>query len=209
MTSHVASRAIYIVAARRTACGDFGGKLKDMSATDLGVHSTKAALESINLPASAVDTIVMGNVIQSGSDAIYLTRHIALRSGMKIETPSLIVNRLCGSGFQAVVSAAQSILLGESSLAVAGGTESMSNIPHAVRGIRWGTKLGSDIKLEDALWASVSDPLCKMAMGLTAENLAVKYNITRSESDAFAVASQQKWGKGEYLEIHGTRDICT
>ena len=115
---------------------------------------------------------------------------------MKTETPALIVNRLCGSGFQAVVTAAQEILLGESSLVVAGGVESMSTIPFAARNIRWGTKLGSDIKLEDSLWAGLTDQLTKTPMGVTAENLAVKYNITRAESDAFALASQQKWGKG-------------
>jgi acetyl-CoA acyltransferase 2 len=131
---------------------------------------------------------------QTQADAAYLARHVGLQSGVPIPVPALTLNRLCGSGFQTVISAAQEILLGESSLVVAAGTESMSQAPYVVRNIRFGSKLGVDPKMEDSLWAGLSDTHCGLPMGITAENLAEIYQVTRAECDNFALSSQQKWG---------------
>ena len=126
----------------RTGFGAFGGALKDLSATDLGAAVAGAALDRAGVERAAVDHVVFGNVLQTSADAIYLARHVGLRAGLPIETPALTVNRLCGSGFEAVMQAGQQIRLGESRLVLAGGTESMSQAPHVVRGARWGFRLG-------------------------------------------------------------------
>src|SRR3954471_22502362 len=130
-------REIWIVGAKRTAFGAFGGALKDFTATDLAVAASRAALEAGKVDPAHVDEVVFGNVQQTSPDAIYLARHVGLRSGVPVPAPALTVNRLCGSGFQAVVGAAQQILLGEAEIVLAGGTESMSQAPHVVRGARW------------------------------------------------------------------------
>ena len=144
--------SIYIVAAKRTAFGSFGGSLKGLSATELCVHSTKAAIASANnLDPSLIDNCFVGNVIQSSPDAAYLARHVALKSGCNISTPSLTINRLCGSGFETVALAANSIKLGESSIVIAGGSENMSAAPLQIGGndARWGVNLGAGLKVED------------------------------------------------------------
>jgi hypothetical protein len=148
------SKNVFLVAAKRTPFGSFGGSLKGFSATDLGTHATKAALDSISLDPEAVDSIFFGNVIQSSADAAYLARHVGLRSGMKLSAPSLTINRLCGSGFETVILGAHSIQLGESNIAVCGGAENMSDAPLQVAGndARWGVKLGTGLKMRDALW---------------------------------------------------------
>jgi acetyl-CoA acyltransferase 2 len=175
---------VFLVAAKRTPFGTFGGSLKGFSATDLGTHATQAALASIDLDPQAVDSIFFGNVIQSSADAAYLSRHVGLRSGMKLAAPSLTINRLCGSGFETVILGAQSIKLGESHISVCGGTENMSNAPLSVAGndARWGVKLGSGLAMRDALWDGLTDSYANTPMGMTAENLARKYNITREVS---------------------------
>ena len=175
---------IFLVAAKRTPFGSFGGSLKALSATDLGVISTTAALESANVAPDAVDSVFFGNVIQSSPDAAYLSRHVALKSGMKQSTPSLTINRLCGSGFETVILGAHSIKLGESKIAACGGAENMSDAPLTVRGndTRWGVKLGKGLKMGDALWDGLTDSYAGTPMGITAENLAKKYNITREVS---------------------------
>jgi len=185
----------YIVAAKRTAFGAFGGKLTKFSATDLAVHATKAALASGNVPPSAVDTVVVGNVSQTSADAAYLARHVALKSDCEIKTPALTINRLCGSGFQSVVNVAQEIALGEAEIGVAAGTESMSQAPMAVYGqnVRFGTRLGVDLKQVDTLWAGLTDSHAGSPMGITAENLAADYEITRQQSDEYAVQSQTRY----------------
>jgi acetyl-CoA acyltransferase 2 len=172
---------IFLVAAKRTPFGSFGGSLKGFSATDLGVAATQAALTSANLDPAAVDSCFFGNVIQSSPDAAYLSRHVALRCGMQQKTPSLTINRLCGSGFETVILGAQSITLGESQIAVCGGAENMSDAPLTVRGndARWGVKLGSGLKMGDALWDGLTDSYACIPMGVTAENLAKSHNITR------------------------------
>jgi len=186
---------VFLVAAKRTPFGAFGGSLKALSATDLGTHATKAALESIDLDPKAVDSVFFGNVIQTSPDAAYLARHVGLKSGTRLEAPSLTINRLCGSGFESVILGAQSIALGESDIAICGGTENMSDAPLCAAGndARWGVKLGTGLNFRDSLWDGLTDAYAQTPMGVTAENLAKKYGITREECDAHALRSQQGW----------------
>jgi acetyl-CoA acetyltransferase family protein len=182
---------IVFLSGARTGFGSFGGSLKDLTATDLGVEASKAAIAGAGISADLVDHVVVGNAMQTSADGAYIARHVALRAGCPIATPALTVNRLCGSGFEAIVQGAQQILLGESRIVLAAGTESMSQAPHVVRGIRWGTKLGASPALEDLLWQGLTDSYCGCPMGITAENLARKYGISRAEVDAYALRSQQ------------------
>jgi acetyl-CoA acetyltransferase family protein len=175
----------------RTPFGTFGGTLRDISAVDLTVHAATAALERAGVEPADVGHAVFGNVVQSTSDTIYFARHVALKAGCPVETPALTVNRLCGSGFQAVVTAAQEIRLGEAQLCLVGGGESMSTAPHVARGLRWGTPLGKAPALEDLLWDALTDSYVNMPMGQTAEKLADKYQLDRGCVDAFALRSQQ------------------
>ncbi|MSP16701.1 MAG: acetyl-CoA C-acetyltransferase [Myxococcales bacterium] len=189
------SREIWILAAKRTAFGTFGGALKDLSANDLGVEAAKAALAQSKVAPEDFDHVVFGNVSQTSVDAIYHARHIGLRAGLPIGVPALTLNRLCGSGFQAVITGAEQILLGDAEICLVGGAESMSQAPHVVRGARWGIPLGKSPPLEDALFAGLTDSYVNMSMAITAENLAEKYAITREECDAYALRSQRLWGE--------------
>eukprot|EP00049_Salpingoeca_infusionum_P021535 m.3616 g.3616 ORF g.3616 m.3616 type:complete len:402 (-) comp4259_c0_seq1:77-1282(-) len=189
----VLNQGVFIVAAQRTACGAFGGKLAGLSATDLATHAAKAAIAAANVDPALISSSTFGNVQQTSKDAAYLARHVALKAGCAIATPALTVNRLCGSGFEAVIQGAKDIVLGEAAIALTGGTESMSQAPYSVWGTRFGTKLGTSPVMEDTLWAGLSDSYCGTAMGVTAENLAEKYNISRQDCDEFALSSQQKW----------------
>ncbi|KAM4809431.1 3-ketoacyl-CoA thiolase, mitochondrial [Rhinophrynus dorsalis] len=186
-------RGIFVVSAKRTPFGTYGGLLKDHTATDLGEIAAKAALAAGKVPPEAVDSIVFGNVAQTSTDAIYLTRHVGLRVGVPIPVPALTVNRLCGSGFQSIVNGCQEIALRESEIVMCGGSESMSQSPYAVRNIRFGTKLGVDIKMEDTLWSGLTDSHIKTPMAITAENLAEKYNISRQDCDNYSFQTQQRW----------------
>lgn len=188
---------IVFLAAKRTAFGSFGGPLKDQSATDLGVHASRAALAQAGVDPADVDHVVFGNVLQTSADAIYLARHVGLRAGVPADKPALTVNRLCGSGFEAVVQAAQLILTGQAECVLAGGTESMSQAPHILRGARFGTTLGRPPPLEDSLWSALTDSFCNLPMAMTAENLAVKYGISQDEVDEFAVLSQKRFAAGQ------------
>ena len=163
----------------RTGFGSFGGTLKDLSATDLGEVAARAAIQRAGIGVDVVDHVVVGNAMQTSADGAYIARHIGLRAGCSIATPALTVNRLCGSGFEAIVQGAQQILLGDSRVVLAAGAESMSQAPHVVRGLRWGTKLGASPALEDLLWQGLTDSYCGCPMGITAENLAKKYGIPR------------------------------
>src|SRR5437660_313466 len=183
-------REVYILAGARTAVGVLQGSVSDVSAIDLGVVAAKGALERSRVDPQLVDQVVMGNVIQTSKDAIYFARHVALKAGLPIETPALTVNRLCGSGLQAIVSAAQMLLLGEGQIALAGGAENMTQAPHVLRGARAGYKLGQAPLLEDSLWEALVDSYIGCGMAITAENLAEKYGITREEVDAYALRSQ-------------------
>src|SRR5262245_54454591 len=164
-------KEIVILSAARTPFGKFCGALKDLSATELGVIAGRAAIERAGVPAEKIDHVIFGNVLQTSSDAAYLTRHIGLKVKIPVPVPALTVNRLCGSGFQAIMSGAQLLLLGETSFVLAGGTENMSQAPHVIRGARSGIPLGEG-KLEDSLWSALTDTYCHFNMAETAENLA-------------------------------------
>jgi len=182
---------VVILSGVRTPFGTFGGTLKDLSAIELAAIAARAAIERSGVTPGEIDHAVFGNALQTSADAIYFARHVGLKSGLPVETPALTVNRLCGSGFEAITQGAQQILLGESEVVLAGGGESMSQAPHVVRGARWGLKLGPAAPLEDLLWASLTDPQCGFSMAETAENLAEKYQLTREEVDAYAERSQR------------------
>jgi len=188
---------IVFVAGRRTPFGTFGGTLKDMGATDLAVHAGSAALRDVGLPASAIGHVVVGNVLQTSADAIYLARHVGLRVGVPVETPALIVNRLCGSGFEAVVQGALQIATGQAQAVLVGGTESMSQAPYVLRGGRFGVPLGKTPAIEDSLWTALTDTQAKMPMALTAEKLAERYRITQDEVDEFSVLSQRRTAEAQ------------
>ena len=179
----------------RTGYGDFGGMLKNLSATQLGVVAAKHAVDRSGVQPEAIDHVVFGNAQQTSADAIYLARHIGLQAGLPIETPAVTINRLCGSGFEAIIQGAQQILLDESSVVLAGGAESMSQAPHVVRGARWGLRLGPTAQFEDSLWEALSDPQCGCSMAETAENLADKYELDRTAVDEVALRSQQRAAK--------------
>lgn len=184
---------IVFISGKRTPFGAFGGSLKDISATDLGVISAKATLEQAGLSAEKIDHVIFGNVIHSSSDAIYLPRHIGLKTGVPIHVGALAVNRLCGSGFQSWVNAVQMIQCGEATAVLAGGVEQMSLIPYVARKVRFdGMRMGN-FELEDLMTASLVDSYSKTPMAITAENLAEKYGITREMSDKYAIQSQQRY----------------
>ncbi len=194
---------VVFLSGARTGFGSFGGTLKDLSAIDLGVVAAKCAVARAGVEAGQVDHVVFGNALQTSANAIYMARHVALKSGLPIETPAVTVNRLCGSGFESIIQGAQQILLGESDIVLAGGAESMSQAPHVIRGARWGLRLGP-AALEDLLWEALKDPQCGFSMAETAENLADKYGITRTAVDEYAYRSQQRakaaWAAGGFRE---------
>lgn len=181
---------IVILAGARTPFGNLGGSLRDLTATDLAVSAADAAIARSGVPKEKIDEVVFGNVMQTSADAIYLARHVGLRVGLPIEVPALTLNRLCGSGLQAILSAGQSLVLGTATYALAGGTENMSQAPHVVRGARRGYSFGENVAFEDSLWTALTDSYGDTPMAITAENLAKKYGITREECDEFALASQ-------------------
>ncbi len=181
---------VFILGGARTPMTDYVGALKDFSAIELGAIATRGAFERTGVRPEWIDHVVMGNVQQSSVDAHYGARHVGLKAGIPVEVPALTVNRLCGSGIQSAISGAQMIQLGEAGMVVSGGMENMSQVPHVIRGLRTGLKLGQG-KLEDWLWEGLTDPYAGCSMAITAENCAEKYGITRQASDAFALRSQQ------------------
>ncbi len=187
----MAAARVYVVEGARTAFGSFGGGLKDVSALDLGVHAAKGAIARSGFASDAIDACFFGNVIQAGRGAAYLSRHVALKSGLDERVPALTVNRLCGSGLEAAVQAYKAIVLGEAQAALAGGTESMSNAPYHLQGVRFGWGLGG-AQVLDALWDTLTDDYCGCAMADTAENLAERYEISREAQDAFSLESHQR-----------------
>lgn len=184
-------REVVIVSGVRTAIGTFGGSLKDFSPVDMGVLVAREALKRSGLAAEAVGHVVFGNVIQSKPEDMYLARVIALKAGISKATPALTVNRLCGSGLQAIISAAQSIMLGDCDTALAGGSESMSQAPYSSQAPRFGARLG-DVQLTDMLLGALTDPIHDIHMGFTAENVARTYHISRSAQDELALQSHQR-----------------
>jgi acetyl-CoA acyltransferase 2 len=197
-------RDVVVLSGKRTGFGTFGGSLKDFTATDLGVISSAAAIDAAGISADQVDHTFFGNALQTSADAIYLARHIALRAGVPQEKGALTVNRLCGSGFEAIVQGAKEIILGEANVCLTGGAESMSQAPHVVRGARFGNlRLGPAGKqFEDLLWEALSDTHCDLTMAQTAEELADRYEVQREEVDRVAVASHQRaqaaWDAGHF-----------
>eukprot|EP00058_Branchiostoma_floridae_P005822 XP_002591310.1 hypothetical protein BRAFLDRAFT_121446 [Branchiostoma floridae] len=187
------SRGIFIVAAKRTPFGAFGGKLKDRTATDLCEIASRAALAAGNVPAEAVSSVIVGNCIQSSKDAAYISRHVGLRVGVPMAASALTINRLCGSGFQAMINGAQDIIMGDAEIVLTGGSESMTQAPFVLRDARFGTRLGLDLNLEDTLWTGLTDQHINTPMGVTAENLGEKYDISREDCDNYAVKTQQRW----------------
>ncbi len=195
---------IVVLGGARTPFGKFGGSFKDTSATDLGVSAAKGALAASGVQPELVQHVVFGNVIQSSRDAAYLARHVALLSGMPTTTPGLTLNRLCGSGMEAIIEAARMIRSGEADIVMAGGTENMSMAPLVSRSARWGAGLGDGLTLEDSLWQGLTDSYVNMPMAITAENVAQKYGVGREEQDALALASQQRavaaWKEGRFAD---------
>jgi acetyl-CoA acyltransferase 2 len=191
---HGLGAPIWFLSAKRTPFGTFMGKLADMSATDLAVHASVAAIKESLVNPNDIDQTIFGNVLQTSKDAIYLARHVGLKSGLKIEAPAVTVNRLCGSGFEAIVQGARLLKTGEAHCVLVGGTESLSQAPHVIRGARKGLALGRG-ELEDSLWSCLSDSYVDMPMAITAENLAEQYAISQNEVDEYSLQSQQRYQK--------------
>ena len=195
---------------------EYAGKLKDLSALELGAIAARAAMERTGVKPEMIDHVVFGNVLQTSSDAVYGARHVGLKAGVPIEVPALTVNRLCGSGIQAAVSGGQMILLDEADVVLTGGMESMTQAPHVIRGLRSGLRLGQG-QLEDTLWSALLDTHCGCTMAGTAENCAAKYGVTREEQDRYALRSQQlankAWKSGRLkdevvpVEIKGRKGV--
>ena len=179
---------IVILSGARTAFGAYGGGLASKTATELATAATKGALERGKVDPQSVDYVVVGNVLQTSKDAIYMGRHIALQSGMKMETPALIINQLCGSGVQTVAQAAGLIQTGQAQTIVAAGCDALSMTPYINWGIRWGGRMGH-MEMWDGI--DIRDTLCDRSMGETAEELQSKYQISRQEQDEFALRSQK------------------
>jgi len=181
---------VVIIAGARTPMARYTGVFSDVSAIDLGVHASKAAVQRAGVDPGEIDHVVFGNVLQTSSDAIYGARHVGLKAGLRIETPAVTVNRLCGSGIEAIVQAAQRLLLDEANIVLAGGMENMTQAPFVIRGARNGLKLGAGT-LEDFLFVGLTDSYCGLPMAVTAENLAQQKGITRRDADCYALRSQQ------------------
>ncbi|MHB8527101.1 MAG: acetyl-CoA C-acyltransferase [Candidatus Acidiferrales bacterium] len=181
---------VVIVAGARTAMTRYNGEFAGVTAIDLGVAAAKEAVKRANVDPGEIEHVVFGNVMQTSADAIYGARHVGLKAGLKIETPAVTVNRLCGSGIEAISQAAQRILLGEAKTVLAGGMENMTQCPHVIRGARTGFRLGEG-QLEDSLMSGLYDPISGCTMSDTAENLALEHGVTRQAADAYALRSQQ------------------
>lgn len=187
----MSKREVWIVGAARTAIGSFGGTLKDTPMSELAVTTVRAAMQRAGVEPAQVGHLVMGNVIPTETRDAYISRVAAIEAGIPKETPAFNVNRLCGSGLQAIVSAAQSILLGDCEVAIGAGVESMSRGPYIMTAARWGARLG-DAAMVDYMNGILHDPFQKIHMGVTAENVAAAYGISREMQDQLAVESQQR-----------------
>src|ERR1700757_1153663 len=181
---------VVIVAGARTPMSRYTGAFSDVSAIDLAAVAAKEAIRRAKADPAEFDHAIFGNVMQTSADALYGARHVALKAGLKMETPAVTVNRLCGSGVEAISQAAQRLLLGEAKMVLAGGMENMTQAPFVIRGARSGLKLGGGA-LEDSLMAGLTDSYCGLPMALTAEKLAEQHGITRADADAYALRSQQ------------------
>jgi acetyl-CoA C-acetyltransferase len=187
-------RDVLVVSGVRTAIGDFGGSLKDIPPTVLGAQVAREALARAGVAGDEVGHVVFGNVIHTEPKDMYLSRVAAMGAGISQDVPALTLNRLCGSGLQAVVSAAQAVTLGDADIALAGGAESMSRAPYLASGMRWGARMG-DTQMVDMMLAALHDPFDNIHMGETAENLAESHQITRAQQDELAVQSHRRAGR--------------
>jgi len=185
------SREVVVASGVRTAIGDFGGSLKDFPPTDLGARVVREVLSRGSVSGEEVDHVVFGNVVHTEPKDMYLARVAAMYGGVAQHTPALTLNRLCGSGLQAIVSAAQCVLLGDAEIAIAGGAESMSRAPYSVPAARFGQRMG-DSRLVDMLVGALNDPFQSIHMGVTAENVANKYKISRETQDELALESHRR-----------------
>jgi acetyl-CoA C-acetyltransferase len=187
----MSTREVVVVSGARTGIGDYGGSLKDFAPTKLGAIAIKEAVARAGIDPKSVGHVVMGSVIHGEARDMYLSRVAAIDAGLPVGTPCLTVNRLCGSGLQAIVSAAQHILLGDTETVVAGGAESMSRAAYFLPTGRWGQRMG-DASVVDAMTGALHDPFGNGHMGVTAENIAAKYGFTREQQDAFALESHRR-----------------
>jgi acetyl-CoA C-acetyltransferase len=187
----MSDREVVVVSAARTAIGKYGGSLKDKPPTELGSIVIREAVRRAGIEPKDVEHVAIGNVIHTDTHDMYVSRVAAVNAGIPVETPALTVNRLCGSGMQAIVSAAQMILLGDADVAVAGGVESMSRGQYWLPGLRWGQRM-ADGAVVDAMVGAITDPFQDVHMGVTAENVARKWNITRKDQDEFAAESNRR-----------------
>jgi acetyl-CoA acetyltransferase family protein len=181
---------VVILAGARTPMARYCGAFKDVSAVELGAYAAREAMRRAGSDPAEIEHVIFGNVMHTSADAIYGARHVGLKAGVKTETPAVTVNRLCGSGVEAIAQAAQRILQGEAKLVLGGGMENMTQAPHVVRGARLGFRLGEG-KMEDSLWTGLTDSYCGLSMAETAENLATEHGITRQAADEYALRSQQ------------------
>lgn len=182
---------VVIVSALRTAVGSFNGAFKNMSAVDLGVHTVKAVLKQANVKEQDVDELIFGNVLQAGLGQ-NVARQVAIGAGLPIDMPSFTVNKVCGSGLKSVMLAVQAIRAGDAQVVVAGGTENMSQSPYVMPALRWGARMGNSEAIDTMVHDGLTDAFSKVHMGITAENIAEKYNFTRKQQDEFAVTSQNR-----------------
>ena len=187
------AREVVVLSGVRTPIGGYGGSLKDIPPTDLGAQCVREAVGRAGIKAGDVDHVVFGNVIHTDARDHYLARVAAIKGGLPHETPAVTVNRLCGSGLQAIVGAAQTIMLGDADTAVAGGAENMSRSPYVSGVLRWGARM-NDTPLMDMMVGALSDPFEDCHMGITAENVAERYGVSREDQDALAVQSHQRAG---------------
>src|SRR5207247_10463 len=187
----MAQPEVVVLSGVRTAIGDYGGGLKDKPPTELGAAVVREAVKRAGIQPAEVGHVVFGNVIHTDIHDMYLARVAAIKGGLPVETPALTLNRLCGSGLQAIVSAAQVIQLGDADAAVAGGAEVMSRGQYWVPGLRWGQRM-NDGAVVDAMVGALTDPFDDCHMGVTAENVAAKWGVSRADQDALAVESHQR-----------------
>lgn len=184
-------REVVVVSAKRSAIGSFGGAFKNVSAVDLGTQVVKAALEEINLAPELVNEVILGNVLGAGQGQ-NVARQVLIHAGIPKESSALTINKVCGSGLKAVMLAAQSIMLGDNEIVVAGGTESMSNAPYVIEGQRWGSRMGDSKVVDTMIRDGLTDAFDDIHMGITAENIAEKYGFSREQQDELAAVSQQR-----------------
>ncbi|MGH7660626.1 MAG: acetyl-CoA C-acyltransferase family protein [Vulcanimicrobiaceae bacterium] len=187
----MAERNVVVVSAARTAIGTYGGSLKDVAPTELGAIVVREAVKRAGIDAAQVEHVVFGNVIHTDAKDMYLSRVSALGAGLSKDTPALTLNRLCGSGLQAIITAAQTIMLGDADVAIGAGAESMSRGLYGLTNMRWGARMG-DSETVDMMVGALTDPFDTVHMGITAENVAARYGIPRDQQDSFAVESQRR-----------------